>query len=181
MKNSFSTEEVLSYLDQFPGTMYELSMASGLTQGALLKIKRRKSRPNPNTRQTLAEVLRLKEYCMLADEDLRTGHDARSYREFIAGAGLKRITPDTRHIVRGYNESRSDEGVGTLFSEPNASMNRDVVFEKDARPEEGPDIYESTREEIDAMHALILAQRKTIEIQARELALLRSMLRDVRK
>lgn len=147
-----SRDEILACLAQFPGTMYELAALSGISQGALLKIKRGESKPSSKTLRALTLALRIPDFLKYRDDEKKAGRVPIEYGQFMQRPVFD---DDPVYMPEEPGELVEDEGPDVLFTDDQAA---------------------ACREEIDALHALVLAQRKTIDIQSQEIARLKAAL-----
>lgn len=132
--------KILSYLSQFPGTMYELSVLSGISQGALLKIKRGESKPTLKTLRALMLALRISEFKKYQDDEKKAGRVPLEYNQFMQ------------------EQIYDDESLQMIIKPENLPENKDKLLST-----------ENDDSVIKALYALVFAQQNTIQKLQEEL------------
>jgi len=169
LKGDFTRADILTALKICPYTSYRIGAETGITQASIQNYRTGRSRPSVQIARSLASYLRLYEYV--------TQHkDEMDYLEFLEKYGVNPLVepkPVTIGYVDGYTPKTTKEE-GDTMEQP--GLHADVVLGRERQEYE--EALDAVHEQIDALHALVLAQKKTIDNYKREIERLSEKLKE---
>lgn len=193
MKHKVTPDFAISCLENFLGTVdgkrnsaYKVASETRLTPSTISNYMNGRSKPSGRSLEVLNYYFRLDEYAQYLDDADQCAAASEEgvveYMPFVDWIEEKGVRPVVvvsarQKVLAGY--------LGGDATEPQA-QNTDPVAGPDT---EGPlfaqtdaseyeEALEAAREQIDALHALVLAQKKTIDNQKREIERLTEKLKE---
>jgi len=170
--HNFSREEILWALKLCPYTSYRIAAETGITQATIQNYRTGRSKPSPNITRQLYQYLRLAEYYPY--------HHSLGYLEFVEQYGLRPLV-QPRHttvgFIDGYTPTEAKDTLQPLqpVNFPKQSPQDEELLKRGGKMNysETEEIELEAREQMDALHALVLSQKKTIDRQLKEIAKLK--------
>lgn len=172
LDGKFTREDILTALKICPYTSYRIGAETGITQASIQNYRTGRSKPSAQIARTLATYLRLSEYVTEHKSDM-------DYLHFLEKYGVNPLVdpkPSTIGYVDGYIPKKTNVDAATLESGPSWIASE---TETHIEAHEYESALEATGDEINALHALVLAQMKKMELQRCEIIRLKKVIKEL--